>query len=163
MKYRFSVLATALVALAALSACTPNVRPGSVPTAIKAGQSWVVTRPLVAAQVLDTCSRDSPGKHAGGVSGYWAPSRAQVEQLEMRLSQLRPQIADPETSDRQYVGIESQGRQLIYINAFTLPDHSEINPVREAVRACDGGARFWGAVFDPQTGQFSDIAINGSF
>ncbi|WP_345783817.1 hypothetical protein [Stenotrophomonas sp. YIM B06876] len=152
-----------LTALTALAACTPNVRHGSVPTAIKAGQSWVVTRPLVAAQVLDTCSRDSPGKHAGGVSGYWAPSRAQVEQLEMRLSQLQPQIAEPEKSDRQYVGIESQGRQLIYINAFTLPDHPTINPVREAVRICDGGARFWGAVFDPQSGQFSDIAINGSF
>ena len=44
-----AVLPLALAALAA--ACTPaNTRPGaSVPTAIKTGQSWVVTRPVVAA------------------------------------------------------------------------------------------------------------------
>ncbi|AAM41027.1 conserved hypothetical protein [Xanthomonas campestris pv. campestris str. 8004] len=27
--------------------------------------------------------------------------------------------------------------------------------------ACDGGAAFWGALYDPQTGAFSEIAING--
>ena len=78
------LLATCLLALAA---CTPaNVKPGaSVPTAIKAGQSWVVTRPIVAAQVLDTCSRDSPARQPDGISGYWAPSRAQIDALESRL------------------------------------------------------------------------------
>lgn len=77
-----AVLPLALAALAA--ACTPaNVRSGaSVPTAVKTGQSWVVTRPVIAAQVLDTCSRSSPGREAGAVTGYWAPSRQQVEQLE---------------------------------------------------------------------------------
>ena len=87
----------------ALAACTPaNVKPGaSVSTTIKTGQSWVVTRPLIAAQVLDTCSRDSPAKHADGVSGYWAPSRAQIDALESRLSQLQPTIAEPAQSGRQ--------------------------------------------------------------
>lgn len=156
------LLATCLLALAA---CTPaNVKPGaSVPTALKAGQSWVVTRPAVAAQVLDTCSRDSPARHADGVSGYWAPSRAQIDALESRLQQLQPTIAEPARSGRQYVGFIAQGRQLIYINAFTLPDHEKINPAREAVRVCDGGAAFWGAVYDPQAGAFSDIATNGGF
>lgn len=164
MKQLLPTLGIPLAALVLLAGCTPaNTRPGSLPTAIKTGQSWVVTRPVVAAQVLDTCSRDSPAKGGAGVSGYWAPSRAQIEQLEARLSQLQSRIAEPEKSDRQYVGIESRGRQLIYINAFTLPDHSRINPVREAVRVCDGGARFWGAVFDPQSGNFSDVAVNGGF
>ncbi len=155
-----SMLATCVFALAA---CTPaNVKPGaSVPTAIKAGQSWVVTRPLVAAQVLDTCSRDSPAKHAGGVSGYWAPSRAQIDALESRLPQLQPTIAKPAQSGRQYVGFVAGGRQLIYINAFTLPDHEKVNPAREAIRICDGGEQFWGAVYDPQDGTFSDVARNG--
>ncbi len=153
------------LSLFTLAACTPaNVKPGaSVPTAIKAGQSWVVTRPVIAAQVLDTCSRDSPAKHASGISGYWAPSRAQVDALESRLPQLQPGIADPTQSSRQYVGFVAQGRQLIYINAFTLPDHEKINPAREAVRVCDGGAGFWGAVYDPQSGTFSDVARNGGF
>ena len=149
----------------ALAACTPaNVKPGaSVSTTIKTGQSWVVTRPLIAAQVLDTCSRDSPAKHADGVSGYWAPSRAQIDALESRLSQLQPTIAEPAQSGRQYVGFIAQGRQLIYINAFTVPDHENVNPAREAIRVCDGGAQFWGAVDDPQDGTFSSIARNGGF
>lgn len=150
-------------ALLALAACTPaNVKPGaSVSTALKAGQSWVVTRPVVAAQVLDTCSRDSPARHAGEVTGYWAPGRADIEALESRLSQLQPTIPEPARSGRQYVGFESGDKRLIYINAFTLPDHDDIDPSREAVRVCDGGAQFWGAVYDPQTSAFSAIERNG--
>lgn len=151
------------LALAALaSACTPsNTRPGSVPTAVRTGQSWVVTRPIVAAQVLDTCSRDSPGREPGRVTGYWAPSRQQVEQLEARLSTLQAQVPNVTDFDRQYVGVEIGGRQLIYLNAFHLPDASELDPAREAIRVCDGGRQFWGAVFDPATGSFSDVAFNG--
>jgi len=156
-----AVLPLALAALAA--ACTPaNVRPGaSVPTAVKTGQSWVVTRPVIAAQVLDTCSRSSPGREAGAVTGYWAPSRQQVEQLEAQLPRLEAQVPNAADFDRQYVGIEMGGRQLIYLNAFHLPDGTDIDPARDAIRVCDGGAQFWGAVFDPATGTFSDVQFNG--
>lgn len=156
-----AVLPLALAALAA--ACTPaNVRPGaSVPTAVKTGQSWVVSRPVIAAQVLDTCSRSSPGREAGAVTGYWAPSRQQVEQLEAQLPGLEAQVPRAADFDRQYVGIEMGGRQLIYLNAFHLPDGTDIDPAREAIRVCDGGAQFWGAVFDPATGTFSDVQFNG--
>ena len=61
------------------------------------------------------------------------------------------------------VGIESAGRRLIYINAFHLPDDSGINPAREAIRVCDGGAQFWGAVFDPASNTFSELQFNGGF
>ena len=156
-----AVLPLALAALAA--ACTPaNTRPGaSVPTAIKTGQSWVVTRPVVAAQVLDTCSRSSPGREPGRVTGYWAPSRQQVEQLEARLPSLETQVPKAADFDRQYVGIEMDGRQLIYLNAFHLPDDADIDPARDAIRGCDGGAQFWGALFDPASGSFSDVQFNG--
>lgn len=161
MKHLHALLSTG--AILALAACTPsNVKPGAlVPTAIKAGQSWVVTRPVVAAQVLDTCSRDSPARHAGAVTGYWAPSRSDVDALESHLPQLSASVPDAAQSNRQYVGFESEGRRLIYVNAFPLPDHSEINPAREAIRVCDGGRQFWGAVYDPQAGSFSDVQFNG--
>lgn len=157
-----ALLPLALAALAA--ACTPaNTRPGaSVPTAVKTGQSWVVTRPVVAAQVLDTCSRDSPGREAGRVTGYWAPSRQQVEQLEAALPTLDAQVPKASDFDRQYVGIEMDGRKLIYLNAFHLPDDADIDPARQAIRVCDGGAQFWGAVFDPATAQFTDVRFNGA-
>jgi len=156
-----AVLPLALAALAA--ACTPaNTRPGaSVPTAIKPGQSWVVTRPIVAAQVLDPCSRDSPGREAGRVTGYWAPSRKDVEQLEAALPTLEVQVPKAADFDRQYVGIEMNARKLIYLNAFHLPDDADIDPARDAIRVCDGGAQFWGAVFDPASGGFSDVQFNG--
>ena len=144
------LLPTAAITLAAvLGACTTTRGPASVPTAERTGQSWVVTRPIIAAQVLDTCSRPSPGREAGRVSGYWAPSRQQIDQLEANLSSLEAQVPKVLDFDRQYVGIESAGRRLIYINAFHLPDDSGINPAREAIRVCDGGAQFWGAAFEP--------------
>ncbi len=161
---RFLSRAFLPLALAALAAaCTPaNTRPGaSVPTAVKTGQSWVVTRPVVAAQVLDTCSRSSPGREPGRVTGYWAPSRQQVEQLEAQLPSLEAQVPEAADFDRQYVGIEMDGRQLIYLNAFHLPDDADIDPARDAIRVCDGGAQFWGAVFDPASGSFSDVQFNG--
>lgn len=153
--------ALCLAAAGALLAGCATRGPAMVPTQAKSGQSWVITRPLVAAEVLDTCSRNSPGRHIGEVTGFWAPSRQQIDQLEAALGRLRPTIAAPEKSDRQYVGIESGGRRLIYINAFRLPDHSDLDPGRTAIRVCDGGSSFWGAVYDPQTGEFSQVEVNG--
>lgn len=152
------------VACLALAACTPsNTKPGQrIATAIKTGQSWVVTRPIVAAQVLDTCSRDSPSRQAGAISGYWAPSRADIDTMEAKLGALAPTVTEPSQFNRQYVGFESGGKRLIYINAFPMSDHSDVNPAREAVRACDGGKQFWGAVYDPAAGNFSSIEFNGA-
>jgi hypothetical protein len=53
-----------------------------------------------------------------------------------------------------------EARRLIYINAFLEPDPPK-NWRTEPVVACDGGTSFWGAIFDPATGQFSRLAING--
>jgi len=97
-------LAVAIATLLGAYATTQG--PASVPTTERSGQSWVVTRPIIAAQVLDTCSRPSPGREAGRVSGYWAPSRQQVDQLEAKLASLEAQVPHVLDFDRQYVGIE---------------------------------------------------------
>ncbi len=73
----------------------------------------------------------------------------------------QPPINNPGDFDRQYVGIEAKGKRLIYINAFRLPSDSNLDPARTAIRVCDGGAGFWGAVYDPQVGKFSDVEVNG--
>jgi hypothetical protein len=52
---------------------------------------------------------------------------------------------------------------VIYINAFHLPEDNSLRPAREAVRVCDGGAQFWGAVFDPASGTFNELQFNGGF
>ncbi|ALS95111.1 hypothetical protein [Xanthomonas oryzae] len=148
------------LAVIALAGCATTQGPASVPTNLKNGQSWIITRQGVAEQVLQPCSRDSPAKHPGQISGYWVPSHQQIEQLEARQDALTPTIAEPREFDRQYVGVVIQGRQLIYINAFKLPNTPEVKPATEAIQVCDGGSMFWGALYDPQTGAFSQIAVN---
>ncbi|QBG88033.1 hypothetical protein ACQR53_11235 [Xanthomonas oryzae] len=148
------------LAVIALAGCATTQGPASVPTNLKNGQSWIITRQGIAEQVLQPCSRDSPAKHPGQISGYWAPSHQQIEQLEARQDALTPTIAEPREFDRQYVGVVIQGRQLIYINAFKLPNTPEVKPATEAIQVCDGGSMFWGALYDPQTGAFSQIAVN---
>ncbi|KQR17946.1 MULTISPECIES: hypothetical protein [Xanthomonas] len=153
--------ATALAVLA-LAGCATTQAPSTVPTNLKSGQSWIITRQSVAEQVLDTCSRDSPARHPGQITGYWEPSHQQIEQLESRQDALTPSIAEPREFDRQYVGVVIEGQQLIYINAFKLPNDPPVKPAREAIKVCDGGSAFWGALYDPQTGAFSQIAVNGT-
>lgn len=155
---RASIVAAVLLAL---TACSELSRPTLVPTRIKAGQSWVVTRPALAEQVLDTCSRDSPAQVPGRIEGYWAPAPQQVDALEARQQQLSPPIEQPASYDRQYVGVVIAGRRLIYINAFRLPDDSPLDPARQAIRICDGGTLAWGALYDPENGRFSEIRSNG--
>ncbi len=60
---------------------------------------------------------------------------------------------------RQYIGVVSKGRRFIYINAFLGPK-PPINWLAKPVMASDGGLSFWGAIFDPETGDFSLLAIN---
>ncbi|MEA9588130.1 hypothetical protein VC279_14365 [Xanthomonas sp. WHRI 10064A] len=153
--------ATALAVLA-LAGCATTQAPSTVPTNLKSGQSWIITRQSVAEQVLDTCSRDSPARHPGQITGYWEPSHQQIEQLESRQDALTPSIAEPREFDRQYVGVVIEGQQLVYINAFKLPNDPPVKPAREAIKVCDGGSAFWGALYDPQTGAFSQIAVNGT-
>ncbi|MBB4595099.1 hypothetical protein [Xanthomonas cannabis] len=152
----------AALAVLALAGCATTHGPSSVPTNLKNGQSWIITRQGVAEQVLQTCSRDSPARHPGQITGYWAPNHQQIEQLESRQDALTPTIAEPREFDRQYVGVVIGGQQLIYINAFKLPNPPQMKPATEAIQACDGGNMFWGALYDPQTGAFSQIAVNGA-
>lgn len=60
----------------------------------------------------------------------------------------------------QYVGIRAGGRRLIYINAVAV-DSAPEQWRTEPVTVCDGGRSYWGAMFDPATGEFSELAFNG--
>ena len=54
----------------------------------------------------------------------------------------------------------------MYINAFGLTDgqlREDIfgNWKTSPVIICDGGTKFWGALFDVESKQFSDLKFNG--
>lgn len=112
------------------------------------------------------CSRPVPK----GIEGAWMPSAAEAAAVDAALLPIerfeavtivRPYpVIDPYSYARQYVGVIIHGRRLIYINAFPA------SWIKQQYRnkpfmACDGGTMFWGALYDPQTHQFSDIAANG--
>ncbi|MEY2495728.1 MAG: hypothetical protein QOJ45_2220 [Verrucomicrobiota bacterium] len=112
--------------------------------------------------LVSQCSRAGPD----GVTAFWTPSVAQVLDVEKRLPALlktsghKVHLAD---SGRQYIGVTSRGRRLIYINAFqeSMAVALETNWRKKAFTICDGGDAFWGVAFDPNTGHFLYLGFNG--
>jgi len=83
------------------------------------------------------------------------------------MSRGGKRIEDPAAYYRQYLGIRVGGRNLIYVNAFDeftakqLQEYKAKIDWRETpIIGCDGGQSFWGVVYDPATGKFSDLEIN---
>jgi hypothetical protein len=72
-------------------------------------------------------------------------------------------IKAPLTYHRQYVGIIVGGRKLIYINAFRASSEPKrkVNFEGGWVDWCDGGTGNWGALYDTQSGNFSELRTNG--
>ena len=144
------IIATALLNTAC-SLAAPELPPHVA--ILRAGQS---------AASLQQCSRSSPSN----ISGGWEVSPELAAQIETDLPKLAPQMhgLDAQVFYRQYVGILQSGKRLVYINAFapgTLETHDD-SWKREPTGACDGGDQFWGAVYDPATRQFSELAFNGA-
>lgn len=122
--------------------------------------------PEDAMRMLHQCSRETPS-----ADGTWPVSPGVISRLENDLPRLaalrkadRPSPWNPLTYDRQYAGITIHGRKYVYINAFIpFPAVRAVNHDRTTVpvMACDGGDGFWGALYDPQSREFSQLAFNG--
>lgn len=131
-------------------------------------RTGAILPPNEAPSVLDQCTRDVPLR----ADGYWQPSRKEVEQLELVLPGVvdsalagRTGSSDRLGSDeyrRQYVGVVSDGRQLIYINGLHRSWIEERLPYwgRRAVSVCDGGLHFWGAVYDVRSREIGQVRFN---
>jgi hypothetical protein len=105
-------------------------------------------------------------------AGYWTPTATEIDQLESNLSMYiyPPPCGDSpapeqiwqnlETYHRQYAGfVADDGHNLILINAFC--DDLGINWQSEPVVVMDGGACFFRLTYDPATGDFFDLRVNG--
>lgn len=102
-------------------------------------------------------------------SAYWTPTDADVAAFEAAFPAW---IADqsvwgadevterwPEDYIRQYVGFERDEQRLLYVNAFCELDFVDWHD--QPVSVDDGGPCFFSVVYDPQTGLFSELMING--
>lgn len=131
------------------------------------GEKWVILPLEKAQRAAFPCSRAWPA----GVTGVWAVSAADVRRVEAKLTELQrlrsevcclegARVEEPASYYRQYVGLEILGRRMIYINALRSPEGLR-DWRSEVIDVCDGGASFWGALFDPVEGAFLDLAFNG--
>lgn len=139
-----------------------------------AASEWsAVLPPDQANAMLKQCSRGTPS----GVDGAWQVPQAVIDKLEKdlpKLSKLMPQqccvkdarLETPGAYYRQYVGVTIRGKKYVYINAFRgSPSNADARDKdawkRKPVQVCDGGESFWGALYDPESGEFSQLAFNG--
>jgi hypothetical protein len=112
--------------------------------------------------LLKQCSRPTPQ----GVTSFWTPSTSQIAEMEKLLPKLlkKSGYKRPFSDFRgQCVGIISQGKLLIYVNAFprSTTDRHIKDWHTKALIICDGGSAFWGVVFDPADNTFHNLETNG--
>ena len=125
---------------------------------------YVLMQPSDAEALVEQCTRDTPA-----IEGSWQPSMADIEELEANIGKLKDIEAtgccgsgllkgNPADYNRQYAGVIINGEQRIYINAVPGGWHgSKLKPQI----LCEGGKGAWGAVYNPKSNSFSDLALNG--
>lgn len=124
--------------------------------------------------LLSQCSRETPQ-----VSGYWTLQQSDIDNLEGNLSNLDTvtargccavglSVGSLRRFGLQYAGVMIKGRKYIYINSFPfgmLKDEQErdqnFDPSKQPIAVCDGGAGFWGVLYDVETREFSQLSFNG--
>ncbi len=119
----------------------------------------------VAFQTL--CSRPGLQKF----QGVWQPRQEDIDRMEKRFARLmrlrsqsccilRGRIQDVNAYYRQYVGVVIEGRRFIYVNAYAAEPPTPPSD-QPRVHACDGGASYWGTLYDVKKGHFEGLAFNG--
>lgn len=114
-----------------------------------------------AADLLRTCSRPS----VSPIEGYWRPNAGMVRELETGLDAALAERNDLEPLDRyarQYAGVVSGGRRLIY-GSFVLFRYAGDDWRTNVVQLCDGGNAAFGVDFDVAAKSFGELRINGAF
>lgn len=101
----------------------------------------------------------------------WTPAITDVAQLEADLPTFLQSAEDPwlrpdppiweRVPDyyRQYFGIVENGEEIIYANFFC--DNDQPNWRSDYVMVMDGGDCYFQVKYNPSTGQFFDLMVNG--
>jgi hypothetical protein len=105
--------------------------------------------------LLKQCADEAPA----GIAGYWRPTRAMIDEVELRLPMfLLDARLDPlDSYARQYGGVYSNGRRLIYVSL--LPGLSPDDVQGGVVTLCDRRSIVWGVLFDVESRAVSQVAL----
>lgn len=117
--------------------------------------------------LLHLCSRPGPPPF----EGTWIPAAETIETMEARFGRLLrvkcesccirgERIRGINSYFRQYFGLLINGRRLIYINGILNYSYFSSGET-EVADLCDGGTNAWGVLYDPVSGRFFDLTING--
>ena len=102
----------------------------------------------------------------------WEPTLGDIEDVEGNLSQIselsrgfRDQnrsIVDAHDYYRQYLAVDLNGKNVIFVNALCRIEPAESDNWRKHfIDTVDGGKCFWKATYDPTTHKFSNLIVNG--
>ena len=105
------------------------------------------------------------------IDSGWIPAPSEVARLESNLGEISSlraegavrgaQIAHPENSNRQYVGVLIHGHK--YILVFAFPGEPAPNKIweKQIYVIFDGGTSVWRVLYDAENGKFSHLVTNG--
>ena len=102
----------------------------------------------------------------------WEPTLGEVEDLEGNLSQISAlskslpsrnrSIGDARDYYRQYLAVNLNRKNVIFVNALCRIEPAGSNEWRKHfIDTVDGGKCFWKATYDPATHKFSNLIVNG--
>ena len=151
---------TLAAALLAPMLCAAEPGPALLDTA-----GPIPLAPAHAPQLFKQCSRRAPI----GVRDVSIPSSESVAQLEARISKFISDVRNAghaaPLKSTQYRGQHAAFRrgEKEFIYGSYVPSYAAASrPLDgQALVVCDGGAQFWGIVYDPASKQFSELALNG--
>lgn len=143
----------------------PPIRfESELPVVTNSAAQGIIVPARYGAAVLNQCSRSVPD----GKFRLWVPTGNDVKELEQQLPSFvgrhLPVYLDelPQPLDdykRQYVGLSNDSGKFVYVNLF-LAD-SRMDWRQRAIVVCDGGAAFFGVLYNVGTHRFVHIAYNG--
>jgi hypothetical protein len=102
----------------------------------------------------------------------WEPTLGDINDLESNLQQISTlseefhdpnrRIDDARQYYRQYLAVEMNGKNVIFVNALCRIDPGDSNDWRKhLIDTVDGGKCYWRAFYDPSTHAFANLIVNG--
>ena len=140
------------------STATPNSLES--PT-VEANQSWVIVTKEQAEEIASWL---------GGSGGFWTPSADDIFKLEEGLAEYlsqnssyfyrQPPVWEQfDEYQRQYIGLERGGRQIIYGNFFC--NNLGMDWRKKLVIVDDGGDCYFQVEYNVEDGAFIMLIVNG--